>query len=167
MRRHDTRHVHTAARRSAARALTAGLLTIGLLGAAGACSRSDESAAPEASSAGSSATPSATTAASPISKAALDEAITLTTPAEGATVDRSFLVRGSGVAFEGTLLWNLAHSGGGEAVSGYATAGTTEKQPFQFTVEAPGSGEYTLTVYRESAADGARTDAVARTITVR
>ena len=82
-------------------------------------------------------------------------------------MDRSFVVRGSGVAFEGTLLWKLATSGGQEAVSGFATAGAVEKQPFQFRVEAPDAGTYTLTVYRESAADGAPADAVSRRLTVR
>jgi Flp pilus assembly protein TadG len=92
--------------------------------------------------------------------------IALTEPAQGATVGRSFTVRGSGSAFEGTLLWTLT-GGGVSPISGSTTAGVTEAQPFQFTVNAPAEGSYTLTVYRESAADGARADAVSRTLTVR
>ncbi|MFB9316776.1 Gmad2 immunoglobulin-like domain-containing protein [Cryptosporangium minutisporangium] len=158
MRRHDIRH-----RRAAAALGALALLTTA------ACSGDDgDSAAAPTASAKSSPTTVTTTAASPVSTPALDAGpITLSTPGEGATVDRSFLVRGSGVAFEGTVLWKLSDAGGGEAISGYATAGTTTKQPFQFTVEAPDAGEYTLTVYRESAVDGAQTDAVSRTITVR
>jgi hypothetical protein len=96
--------------------------------------------------------------------------ISLTVPAEGATVDRSFTVKGLGSAFEGTLLWTLAGGGaasGTQSVSGYTAAGVTAPKPFQFTVDAPTAGSYTLTVYRESASDGAKTDAVSRTITIR
>ncbi|MFI5957851.1 Gmad2 immunoglobulin-like domain-containing protein [Cryptosporangium sp. NPDC051539] len=107
-----------------------------------------------------------TAAASPVTgSAAIDAAITLSAPAEGATVGRSFLVRGSGVAFEGTLLWSL--DGPGEPITGYTSAGSTQKQPFQFTVEVPAAGAYELAVYRESAADGSRTDVVERHITVK
>ncbi|WP_170323457.1 Gmad2 immunoglobulin-like domain-containing protein [Cryptosporangium phraense] len=139
---------------------------LALVGLVTGCSSDDspESAAPTTSE--SSAVTAATTAASPMSgAAATDAAITLSAPANGATVGRSFVVRGSGVAFEGTLLWSL--DGPGEPITGYASAGSTQKQPFQFTVEAREAGTYKLTVYRESAADGARTDVVEHTITVR
>ncbi|SHN35658.1 Gmad2 immunoglobulin-like domain-containing protein [Cryptosporangium aurantiacum] len=156
MRRHDIRHTAAATT----------LAALCVLGTASACGGDDEgSASPTSATRGE--TTVTTTAASPISTAALGAApITLVAPAEGATVARSFVVRGSGVAFEGTVLWKLTDSGGGEAISGYASAGSTEKQPFQFTVEAPSGGEFTLTVYRESAADGAQTDAVSRKIRV-
>lgn len=158
MRRHDTRHIRTAAR----------LLAVGLLGVVGACGGrdSDPAPAPTASESSSDAT-ATTTQASPVGSTALDAAITLTTPTQDATVDRSFLVRGSGVAFEGTLVWKLADADGREAVSGFATAGSIEKRPFQFTVEAPEAGAYTLAVYRESAADGSPADAVSRRLTIR
>jgi hypothetical protein len=163
MRRHGTRHLRAAA---------ACLFAVGLLGVAGACGGNDSDAASDTTAApttseSSSGAAAATTQASPIAGTALDAAITLTTPAQDATVDRSFLVRGSGVAFEGTLIWKLADARGNEAVTGFATAGSIEKQPFQFTVEAPGAGAYTLTVYRESASDGSPADAVTRRLTIR
>ncbi|WP_035857757.1 Gmad2 immunoglobulin-like domain-containing protein [Cryptosporangium arvum] len=163
MRRHDTWRIRTTA---------AGLIATGVLGVVSACGggsgeRSDDAAATPAASESSSSTAAATAAASPIASAALDAAITLTAPTQDAAVGRSFVVRGSGVAFEGTLLWKLSDGAGVEAVSGFASAGATEKQPFQFTVEAPQAGTYTLTVYRESADDGSPTDVVTRRLTVR
>ncbi|MFG1927985.1 Gmad2 immunoglobulin-like domain-containing protein [Cryptosporangium sp. NPDC048952] len=159
MRRHDFWHIRTAA---------VCLLATGILSACGG--NNDDAVEPAATlmaSESSSDGAGTTTEASPIASTALEAAITLTSPSQDATVGRSFVVRGSGVAFEGTLLWKLANSSGAEAVSGFASAGATEKQPFQFTVEAPDSGAYTLTVYRESADDGSPADVVSRRVTVR
>ncbi|WP_344647549.1 Gmad2 immunoglobulin-like domain-containing protein [Cryptosporangium japonicum] len=154
-------------RKELIRATTAGLLAAGVLGLVGACGGGSDSGGDDAA-----ATPTASESssdpatASPIAGAALDAPITLTAPTQDAAVGRSFVVRGSGVAFEGTLLWKLSDTAGAETVSGFASAGSTEKQPFQFTVEAPQAGSYTLTVYRESADDGSPTDVVTRRLTV-
>ena len=108
--------------------------------------------------------------AAPSASKSVAGTVSLIVPAEGATVDRSFTVTGRGSAFEGTLLWTLDGGdvdSGTPSVSGYTAAGVTTPKPFQFTIDAPAAGSYTLTVYRESASDGAKTDAVTRKITVR
>src|SRR4051812_5389952 len=51
--------------------------------------------------------------------------ISLTEPVEGSTVDRGFTVKGSGSAFEGTVLWTLTAASGTQPTSGYATVGST------------------------------------------
>lgn len=168
MRRHDCAASAGGEIGGAATALAVGVALAVALGLA-ACGSDDKGG--NATTSG-----SATTAATPTSPAfdVLTTAaanptatIALTAPVEGATVDRSFTVAGLGSAFEGTLLWTLTGGTGAQPTSGYATAGMTSPKPFRFTVEAPEAGSYTLTVYRESASDGAKTDAVSRTITVR
>lgn len=163
MRRHGRQHTDSIGLKA-----TKVVIVLGALCAATACGGDAESSddpSPAASVVASSvsATAEVGLTAAQNSKAA----ITLTAPTEGATVDRSFTVRGAGEAFEGTVLWKLTAADGAEVSSGYAIAGVTSKERFQFTVDAPTAGAYTLTMYRESAKDGTQTDQVTRQITVR
>lgn len=111
-------------------------------------------------------TPSATASAGPSETATATAPIVVTSPAEGATVNRTFTVTGTSRTAEGTLLWALVR---GDAVvaNDVAQGGSAASAPFRFTVTAPAAGTYTLRVFEESAKDGKAMNEVTRTITVR
>lgn len=168
MRRHDCAASASGEIGGAATVLAVGVALAVALGLA-ACGSHDNGGSTTTSGSATATTSATSPALDVLTTAAANPTATiaLTAPVEGATVDRSFTVTGLGSAFEGTLLWTLTGGEGTQPTSGYATAGLTSPKPFRFTVEAPAAGSYTLTVYRESASDGAKTDAVSRTITVR
>jgi hypothetical protein len=93
-------------------------------------------------------------------------AIVVTSPAEGATVNRTFTVTGTSRTAEGTLIWALAR-GEEVVVNDVAQGGSDGAAPFRFTVTAPAAGTYTLRVFEESAKDGEAKNEVTRTVTVR
>jgi hypothetical protein len=86
-------------------------------------------------------------------------------PAEGATVEDGFTVRGVGSFFEANVVWEL-HRGGldGPVVASQATTGEPvmaeeccRMAPYEFTVDLPDDaepGEYTLRVHDEDMSDG-------------
>jgi hypothetical protein len=88
------------------------------------------------------------------------------TPAEGATVSRSFVVTGRSKTFEGGLVWRL-RLGSTVVRNGSTTGGSTSTAPFQFTVNAPAAGTYLVRVFQESAKDGAAENETTRTVVVR
>jgi hypothetical protein len=92
--------------------------------------------------------------------------IVVETPAEDATVDRTFTVKGHSQTAEGTVVWALRH---GDTVveNGFAEGGSDASAPFRFKVTAPAAGTYTLSVFEESAKDGGAQHEVTRTLTVR
>lgn len=76
--------------------------------------------------------------------------VSITDPAEGSTVGRTFTVRGQAATFEANVQWELlAH---GKVVrSGHTTAAECcTLSPYSFTVHAP-PGSYTLVVHGEDA----------------
>jgi hypothetical protein len=92
--------------------------------------------------------------------------IVVQSPTEGATVPRTFTVKGTARTVEGTVLWQLVAADGDAAESGLAEGGADSAQPFQFTVTAPAAGTYTLRVFEESAKDGSAANTVERTLTI-
>lgn len=88
-------------------------------------------------------------------------------PAEGATVARTFTVTGEAAAVEGTLIWEL-RDGSRVVTQGITQAGSLTPQPFRFTVTAPRAGRFTIVVYQEATKDGGTPRyAIYRTVTVR
>jgi hypothetical protein len=79
--------------------------------------------------------------------------IWVTSPAEGATVERRFEVTGQAAAFEANVVWELKQ--GEEVVdSGFATAAECcTLSPYSFTVSAE-PGDYTLVVHDTDESDG-------------
>lgn len=93
--------------------------------------------------------------------------VTVASPAEGATVTRTFAVTGRAAAVEGTLIWEL-REGQRVVTQGITQAGALTPEPFRFSVTAPRAGRYTIVVYQEAVKDGsAPRYAVYRTVTVR
>jgi hypothetical protein len=80
--------------------------------------------------------------------------VQIDTPADGATVDRTFTVSGRAAAFEANVQWELMQ--GDKAVEkGFTTAAECcTLSPFSFEVTAPGPGDYTLVVHDEDASGG-------------
>lgn len=164
----------------AARAGGRAAAVLGCVLLAAACAVDDATTASPSGSVVPSATASATTGptagapsavpvtASPVPSPA--GPIRVVQPSDGSTVARAFEVRGTAVAYEGTLIWGLypgSGTTGTAVVTGIASAGATAPAAFRFTVTAPRAGSYTLAVYQESAKDGVPTDAVTRRLTVR
>jgi hypothetical protein len=91
--------------------------------------------------------------------------IAVSTPAAGATVERTFTVTGTSVSYEGTLVWQLLR---GDTVvkRGIGQGGAAAKAPFRFTVTAPAPGTYTLRVSDAPAKDGAAVTTAERTVSV-
>jgi len=117
----------------------------------GTAATADSSASPSASSA---PTPSAT----PVDDAA-DPAgtVTLTSPADGATVTGPQVeVTGEGTAFEGNLRWQALAAGTTDVLQeGFTTAGANGTVgPFAFTVELL-AGSYTLEIWEPGESDAA------------
>ncbi len=81
----------------------------------------------------------------------------ITSPAEGATVDSGFTVKGVGAFFEANVVWELRR--GDKVVASSAKSGPVMAQecctmaPYTFTVDAP-PGDYTLVVTDEDASGG-------------
>lgn len=151
--------------------LLAAALTASLVGAAACGSRSADTVTAEPS-----ASPTATESAvlAPAESPSADASatatatapITVTSPADGATVKRSFTVTGTSRTPEGTVIWALERNG--EVVANDVADGGSEKTaPFRFTVTAPAAGTYTLRVFQESAKDGKAASEIRRTLTVR
>ena len=80
--------------------------------------------------------------------------VQIDSPADGATVDRTFTVTGRAAAFEANVQWELMQ--GDTAVEqGFPTAAECcTLSPFSFAVTAPGPGDYTLVVHDEDASGG-------------
>ena len=80
--------------------------------------------------------------------------VQIDSPADGATVDRTFTVSGRAAAFEANVQWELMQ--GDTAVEkGFTTAAECcTLSPFSFEVTAPGPGDYTLVVHDEDASGG-------------
>ena len=80
--------------------------------------------------------------------------VQIDTPADGATVDRTFTVSGRAAAFEANVQWELM-KGDTAVEKGFTTAAECcTLSPFSFEVTAPGPGEYTLVVHDEDASNG-------------
>ena len=80
--------------------------------------------------------------------------VQIDSPADGATVDRTFTVSGRAAAFEANVQWELMQ-GDTVAEKGFTTAAECcTLSPFTFEVTAPGPGDYTLVVHDEDASGG-------------
>ena len=80
--------------------------------------------------------------------------VQIDSPADGATVDRTFTVSGRAAAFEANVQWELVQ-GDTVAEKGFTTAAECcTLSPFTFEVTAPGPGDYTLVVHDEDASGG-------------
>ena len=80
--------------------------------------------------------------------------VQIDTPADGATVDRTFTVSGRAAAFEANVQWALMQ-GDTVAEKGFTTAAECcTLSPFSFEVTAPGPGAYTLVVHDEDVSGG-------------
>ena len=94
-------------------------------------------------------------------------AVWLLAPTEGATVGRSFEIRGEATVFEATVSWELRR--GSEVVAeGFATAstGAPERGDWKATVTADAPGTYELRAFESSAKDGRPTHVDTKRITV-
>ena len=80
--------------------------------------------------------------------------VQIDSPADGATVDRTFTVTGRAAAFEANVQWELM-KGDTAVEQGFTTAAECcTLSPFSFEVTAPGPGDYTLVVHDEDASGG-------------
>jgi hypothetical protein len=80
--------------------------------------------------------------------------VQIDTPADGATVDRTFTVSGRAAAFEANVQWELMQ-GDTVAEKRFTTAAECcTLSPFSFEVTAPGPGDYTLVVHDEDVSGG-------------
>lgn len=93
----------------------------------------------------------------PVPAASPDDVLTsvsVTTPAEGATVTSPVTVTGRASAFEGTVQWELIGDGGAVVKRGFGTARRCcTLSPYSFRVDAA-PGSYTLVVHDEDVSDG-------------
>ncbi len=85
-------------------------------------------------------------------------AVWVTSPAQGATVGRTLVVKGSASVFEATVSWSLRRLSGGQLVSGSVTAttGAPGRGDFTVTIPIPASvtGDVVFTAWESSAEDG-------------
>lgn len=103
---------------------------------------------------------------SPIEPGTASGPISVSRPANGDIVSRTFTVSGRAAAVEGTLVWELRRRGD-VARRGIARGGSMTPAPYSFRVTAPAAGAYQLRVYQESAKDGGPANVVVRDVTVR
>ncbi len=93
----------------------------------------------------------------PVAAAPADDTlspVSITSQADGDTVDSPFTVRGSASAFEANVQWELVGDTGNVVKRGFATARECcTLSPYSFTVTAP-PGSYTLVVHDEDVSDG-------------
>jgi hypothetical protein len=97
-----------------------------------------------------------------------DYGITVTAPADGASVTDGVLLEGCGSTFEANYQWEVVYADGSPIDAGFGTmtCGNGCIGTFSGPLELTGSGPATLTVYETSAEDGSRDNAVLRALDV-
>lgn len=80
--------------------------------------------------------------------------VSVTSPAEGQTVDGPVTVTGSANVFEANVNWELLDENGDIVDSGYAMAGFMEWQPFTIDLGTLDPGNYTIRAFESSPKDG-------------
>ncbi|WP_407344042.1 Gmad2 immunoglobulin-like domain-containing protein [Pengzhenrongella phosphoraccumulans] len=150
-------------RSASARWTVAAVAVVAALTLTGCASGDEPGSQPStAASADSSASPSASSAPTPSATPVDDTGdpagtVTLTSPADGATVTGPQVeVTGEGTAFEGNLRWQALAAGTTDVVQeGFTTAGANGTVgPFVFTVELA-AGSYTLEIWEPGESDAA------------
>jgi Immunoglobulin-like domain of bacterial spore germination len=92
--------------------------------------------------------------------------VSITSPADGATVSSPVTVEGSANVFEANVNWQLLNAGGQIVDSGYTMAGTMEWKPFSIRLGTLQPGTYTIRAYEASPKNGKPTYVDDKTFTV-